>query len=294
MELGQGRLEGVLREGFPGQRMLVLPRPLVRAALELPGTSELLVTDCGYFPHAGHHGRARSHPIDEAVLLICVRGRGWCETEQGRHEVRAGEIVLLPPRTPHAYFADNDDPWTLWWLHLAGRSVSAMVNLIGASVATPVRVPADSYGAALLAAEIVGWMEQDTTEASLVAAAGTAWHLLGLLASSRKPTAGADERIERAAEYLRQHFAARTSVAELASAAGLSSSHFAALFRQRIGVPVNSYQTQLRMARARELLGTTNKSVVEVAKESGYDDAFYFTRQFRKMHGVSPSSYRRQ
>ncbi len=39
-------------EGFPGQRMRVLPRPLVAQALAAPATAQLLVTDVGFFPRA--------------------------------------------------------------------------------------------------------------------------------------------------------------------------------------------------------------------------------------------------
>ena len=284
----------LVRDGFPGQRMLVLPRPLVRAALERPTTRELLVTDCGYFPHADRHGRTRQTTIDQAILLICVRGRGWCETRGGRFEVEPGQAVFLPPRTPHVYGADEHDPWTLWWMHVAGRAVDDLVHSVGATDVAPVRVPADPSGIALLAAEVVSRAERDTTEASLVGAAGAAWHLLAMLGSSRGPTSDTVELVDRAAEHLRKNINARIAVGELASSVGLSTSHFASQFRKRMGVPVNQYQAQLRMSRARELLVTTSRSVADIAAEIGYDDAFYFARQFRKVHGVSPSGYRQQ
>ncbi|GAB3274238.1 helix-turn-helix domain-containing protein [Kineosporia babensis] len=284
----------VLGAGFAGQRMLVLPRPVLNEALSRPVTSELLVTDCGYFPHAERHGRERHDPIEQAVVLICVRGRGWCRTDGSDFDIRAGEVAVLPAGHPHAYGADPDDPWTLWWLHTAGRAVPSLVEVIGASAKAPVRVPADAHGIALLAAEVVAWMERDTTPSSLVASSGAAWHLLTLLASSRSVRDGAETLVERAAEHLRTNISARTSVSELASTAGLSESYFAALFRRRMGVPVQTYQTQVRMGRARELLATTERSVAEVSTECGYDDPWYFSRQFRRVHGTSPSVYRKQ
>lgn len=274
--------------------MLVLPRPVVIESLELALTRELLVTDAGYFPHAERHGRIRERPIEQAVVLICVRGSGWCGTSEGRFEVRAGEVVVLPAGAPHSYGADPKDPWTLWWLHVAGRSMPALVELIGATVRAPVRIPADAQGIALIAAEVVAWMERDTTRASIVAAAGSAWHLLTLLASSRSVRDSTETVIERAAEHLRTNISARASVSELAAAAGLSESYFAVLFRRRLGVSVLVYQTQLRMAHARHLLGTTERSVAEIAGECGYDDPWYFSRQFRKVHNLSPSAYRKQ
>ena len=74
-------------DGFPGQRMLVLPRPRVREALQLPGTAHLVVTDCGYFPEAQSHGQTRNSPIPQAVIIVCAKGSGWCRTEAGRFEV---------------------------------------------------------------------------------------------------------------------------------------------------------------------------------------------------------------
>ncbi|TFD93414.1 helix-turn-helix domain-containing protein [Cryobacterium lactosi] len=46
------------------------------------------------------------------------------------------------------------------------------------------------------------------------------------------------------------------------------------------------------MARARELLDTTDQSIAAVASATGYPDSFYFARQFKKVHDMTPSGYR--
>jgi AraC family transcriptional regulator of arabinose operon len=139
-------------------------------------------------------------------------------------------------------------------------------------------------------------LERDTTTASLLAAAGAAWHLMALLASDRSTGHGRYAAIDRAAEYLRTHIDDHVSVAELAAMSRLSGSHFDALFKSRIGYPALQYQTQLRIARARELLDTTDHSIAAVATATatatGYPDSFYFTRQLKKVHGVMPFGYR--
>jgi AraC family transcriptional regulator, arabinose operon regulatory protein len=66
----------LIADGFPGQRMLVLPRPRVREFLDQPGTNHLVVTDCGYFPEAQSHGRTRNTPLSQAVVLVCANGKG--------------------------------------------------------------------------------------------------------------------------------------------------------------------------------------------------------------------------
>lgn len=283
-----------IAEGFPGQRMLVLPRPRVREALQLAGTSHLVVTDCGYFPEAQSHGRSRNAPIQQAVVIVCAKGSGWCETDAGRFEVSAGQVIILPPGYAHSYGTDADDPWTLWWLHVAGRDLPEFLDAAGMTIQSPVRNLSDVYRVVALIAEVLQWMERDSTTASLLAAAGAAWHLMALLASDHSPSNQRSGSIDQAAEFLRDHIDERIDVAQLAAMVRLSPSHFAALFKKQIGYPVLQYQTQLRMARARELLDTTEMPVAQVAAAAGYADSFYFARQFKSVHGLTPFRYRQQ
>ena len=283
-----------IADGFPGQRMLVLPRPRVREFLDQPGTNHLVVTDCGYFPEAQSHGRTRNTPLGQAVVMVCANGKGWCETAAGRFEVETGQVVVLPPGHPHSYGADADDPWTLWWLHVAGPELPAFCAGAGMTIDAPVRKPANLYPLVTLLTEVVQWMERDATSQSLLAAAGAAWHLLTLLAADRTTSDSSTDVIDQAAAYLRAHISEHISVAELSAMARLSSSHFNALFKKHIGYPVLQYQTQLRMARAREMLDTTGLPIATIADTVGYPDAFYFTRQFRQVHGVTPRDYRAQ
>lgn len=274
--------------------MLVLPRPRVREALQLPGTAHLVVTDCGYFPEAHSHGQVRPSPISQSVIIVCAQGAGWCQTEAGRFDVIAGQVIILPQGHPHSYGASADDPWTLWWLHVAGNDLPEFLTAAGMTPESPVRNLSDVYRVVALVAEVLQWMERDQTTASLLAAAGAAWHLMALLASDRAPGNERSGLIDRAAEFLRANLDERTDVASLAAMARLSPSHFAALFRKQIGYPVLQYQTQLRMARAREMLDTTELSIAQVAESAGYPDSFYFSRQFKKLHGVTPFRYRAQ
>ena len=282
----------LIADGFPGQRMLVLPRPRVREYLSQPGTSQLVVTDCGYFPEAQSHGRSRKTPLAQVVVLVCAKGRGWCETASGRFDVETGQVVILPPGHPHAYGSDEDDPWTLWWLHAAGRDLPEFLEAAGMTIDAPVRKPSDLYPVVSLMTDVLRWMERDSTTPTLRAAAGAAWHVLSILGADRTTSDGTTDLADQAAEYLRAHISEHISVSDLAAMARLSTSHFSALFKKHIGYPVLQYQTQLRMARAREMLDTTGMSISSIADAVGYPDAFYFARQFKQLHGQTPRDYR--
>jgi AraC family transcriptional regulator of arabinose operon len=298
-----------IEHGFPGERLHVLPRPRVAQALAEPGVGHLVVTDCGYFPEARAHGIERRTAVPQAIVIACVRGRGWCRIGEGLHPVGPGQVLVIPPDTPHSYGAEQDDPWTLWWLHVAGKDLAEFLRIAHLTTEQPVRTLGDTFRIIALMEAAANSISRDSSTTSLLAASGAAWHLMALLASSRTTRGTRAYVIEEAKEYLRNHLDKRTSSPhlwrDLAPAAPpaepvygkhraprMSSSHFAALFRRNVGMPILQYQTQLRMARARELLDTTEIAVSAVAEQSGYADPYYFSRQFKSIHGTTPLGYR--
>lgn len=282
-----------LRDGFPGQRLRVLPRPLVASALRRPPTSGLLVTDAGYFPRAANHGRRRAEGAREAIVIVCVDGYGRCEADGRTTVVGPGQALVLPPDRPHVYLADPERPWTIWWLHAAGTQVPELLSVIAPDGREALVELHDAYRAVATIDDAIASFERDETLPSLISAAGAGWALLAQLAAD--VVAGGPQRTEpvrQAQDYLRRNFAKPLSVAGLARTAGLSPSHFSALFRAATGGGVVEYTKRLRMARARELLITSSREIGDIAEAVGYTDAFYFSRQFRTVHGCSPSDYR--
>jgi AraC family transcriptional regulator of arabinose operon len=280
-------------DGFPGQRLRVLPAPLAAEAATKPITSRLLVTDAGYFPHAAAHGRSRRHGADQNIAIVCASGIGWLELDgQPARQINAGSAAVIPAGVAHRYRADPDDPWSIWWLHAVG---SDMDDLVGQIVLNgdPVIPLRDAFSAIAAVEEAVTAMEQDETIPMLYLASGAAWRLFAQLASDReRGVAHTDDRMHIVQQYLRAHLGASISVNELARLAGLSTSHFSAVFKQTVGLSVIEYVKRLRSARARELLITTNASIAEIGEAVGYLDAFYFSRQFRAVNGVSPTTFR--
>lgn len=280
-------------DGFEHQRLSVVPRPLVEAALSRPVTRRIVVTDAGYFPRASEHGRHRPAGAAETIVIVCVAGSGWVETDGQRMRVGTATAIVLPGGIPHSYGADRDDPWTIWWCHVRGTDVGELLEAAGV---TPERVTLSLRGVERVTAlldEISTSLARDTTPARLIAASGMAWRLFTQLAVDRLlPEHGTS--LERALRYLEERVDGNVHVGELAAMVGVSPSHLAALFRDATGGGVIAHHLALKMARARHLLDTTDLPVAEVGRRVGIDDPFYFSRRFRLTHGVAPSAYREQ
>lgn len=72
----------------------------------------------------------------------------------------------------------------------------------------------------------------------------------------------------------------------------LSTGHLSNLFQEETGESFSNYLNMLRLAKAKELLKTTDDLVYQVADQLGFNDAYYFSSWFKKMVGTSPTTYR--
>lgn len=75
----------------------------------------------GYYPKALHHYYQRPSGISQAILLYCTDGQGWIELGDNIMQVHPGEIFILPTEMPHSYGADQKNPWSIYWMHLADQ-----------------------------------------------------------------------------------------------------------------------------------------------------------------------------
>ncbi|MGD1897065.1 MAG: response regulator [Phormidesmis sp.] len=94
-------------------------------------------------------------------------------------------------------------------------------------------------------------------------------------------------------QFIDSHYQQPIHLSDVAQAAGYTPSYLTNLSQNHTGRTVKKWITERRMAQARQLLKDTARSIKQISEDIGYTDAGYFTRQFRKLHGVPPKSWRR-
>ncbi|MFM8413726.1 MAG: helix-turn-helix domain-containing protein [Planctomycetota bacterium] len=94
--------------------------------------------------------------------------------------------------------------------------------------------------------------------------------------------------------HVEEHYQGNVSMAEMARLAGLSPTHFNRRFRQLLRMTPTGYLRAVRVQRARTLLATTEKSLVEIATLTGFTDQSHFTKRFRQTTGLTPDAYRKR
>jgi AraC-like DNA-binding protein len=98
--------------------------------------------------------------------------------------------------------------------------------------------------------------------------------------------------IKPAIEIIRSDFLSREiHTGELARVSGVSETYIKRLFCERFGMPPKRYIIQMKINHAAELLRFGEYKISDVALMSGYSDVYFFSRQFKKYMGISPSDF---
>ena len=104
-----------------------------------------------------------------------------------------------------------------------------------------------------------------------------------------------DSVISEAKLYMSQHFTdPNLMLQDVAKAVNMSNSRFSTVFSQQNGQTFTEYLIFLRLNKAKEMLKGTNIRSSQIARETGYNDAHYFSYIFKKNTGLTPSEYRAQ
>lgn len=115
----------------------------------------------------------------------------------------------------------------------------------------------------------------------------------GQLLQSSSLVSKSDSRLAFAVNYIRQNLHQKLSLEKIAKMAYLSKSNFFKLFKQELGISPNDFIIRERIAQAKYLL-KMQRSVKEVAYQTGFSDSNYFIKAFKAIVGLTPKIYQMQ
>ena len=210
-------------------------------------------------------------------------------------DVDPGDFFVIPAKRPHLYKADDQNPWSIYWIHFTGNIATQIVSAIKKNVG-PKGFLKHSEQSINLFKEIYAQFERGYGSDNLMYANMCLWHFLTTFmynekyASTGKPNA--KDEINTAIDFMKKNVTEVLTVEEIAASASLSISHFTYLFKTKTGFSPIEYFNHLKIQQACQYLLFTNRRVREISYELGIDDPYYFTRMFTKVMGMSPKTYR--
>ncbi len=101
-----------------------------------------------------------------------------------------------------------------------------------------------------------------------------------------------DKRLQRVADYVKEHIAEAINLDKVADIACVTKMHLIRMFRKKMGITPLQYIIRKKIQHTQGLLLTTNLSVGRIGESIGMYDTSYFIRLFKKHIGFTPQSYR--
>ena len=251
---------------------------------------------------AGHLRGGIEHRVERETypgheLILCLSGHGWLRIAGKKHDVGPGQLVWVNCHHPHAYGAVSRDPWELFWMRIEGRPLDRLCELLQAR-SQPVFDGIDHAAIAREFEHAFQWMTGTRPgDAALASAAVAA--VIGLLFDARLSEPGMVQpelppAVQKAVERMRLYFHTPTRVVELAQLSGMSESHFSRQFKAAMGTSPIDWLRRERIHQAKRRLIESDDPVKEIARQVGYHDQFFFSKDFKKMTKLTPTQFRDQ
>lgn len=105
-------------------------------------------------------------------------------------------------------------------------------------------------------------------------------------------TSSSDILVEQIKRYLASHLQENITLKVLENEFFFNASYISRIFKRKTGENYNEYLLKLRIERAKELLVTTNRSIIQISDATGFGNSKYFSRIFKSMTGMTPVNYR--
>jgi len=285
-------------DGFPGQISIVLPEKIISLIKANPLISDLYLTDIGYYPQASHHFRERPTGIAEFILIYCVDGQGEIRLGEISYSVLADHYFIIPAGMAHAYHSDEQNPWSIYWIHFSGMKAGLFARFACQSLAIDRSKTSRTSDRIDLFSEILRNLDRGFSIETLEYINLCLNYLLASFTHLSQfrlvKQAGENDPIAQSINFMLENLSKKLKLGEIAKETGLSASHYSRLFLNRTGHPPIDYFIQLKIQRACRLLDNYGWTIADVSRETGFDDQFYFSRVFRKVMDMSPAEYRKR
>lgn len=236
--------------------------------------------------------------FNEYQLVYISEGEGYFESASvGRTKIAAGTMFLLFPGEWHTFSPDTSTGWTQYWIGFRGVNIDLKIENGFLSKTSPIFQVGINDTLIKLYNEAIQTARQERSCFQLLLA-GIVDHLLGLtymLDHNRRfeeQNSEVTAKIQKAKVLMLESLYEPVSLEEIASLAGMSYSSFRQHFKDYSGSGPATYMRNLRLERAMELLTQTSLTVKEIAYTLNFRSPEYFSLQFKKAFGRSPSDYR--
>jgi len=227
-------------------------------------------------------------------LHYIINGKGILNYRGMSYEVGKGDLFIIPPGESISYKADKEDPFSYYWMVLAGQSAYEMLQEIGLSKDN-ICVKCKKHNTEIV--DLFGRMNRVYLEHPKAEYEMLGWFYL--LFDRFKVAISAEDDFNRGhyvnqtvilvgCSYMNSHF----TVDDICVNLNLSLSYLNRVFKRDMKMSPKQYLTFIRIKNACDLLVQTNRKITSIARLAGFEDTKLFARDFKKSTGMTATGFR--
>lgn len=219
----------------------------------------------------------------------------------------AGDVAMAPPYFFHRTIAETDTPYNNILIKFTPDYIEPFIKIIGQSVFDDLyktRVcrfnPESQDKIKNMFFEMFEEFKKDKPYKELILQ-GMLFRLFTTILEERLPTN--DVKMNKsplttpvmdALYHIESYYNQNPTLEELAKIANLSAAYFSRLFHAQLGMSCSEYINNVKLRHVQTMLEQTDKSIMDIALETGYCHGDYLSAQFKKKIGISPTEFRKK
>ncbi|MFK4810335.1 helix-turn-helix domain-containing protein [Devosia sp. ZW T5_3] len=227
------------------------------------------------------------------VIQHTIVGEGRLDFAGVRHRLVPGQTMVLSLPHAHRYWLERGGHWEYFWMVLNGREALRLAREIIDAAGPVVTLPPSIVDRLALACHtLIDRPGISPGEASSAAYGAMAALHDGVFGTDTAPDFTLPPAIARVVAYIDTNLNRTLNVDRLATLAEMSRSHFVRQFTLATGLAPSSFVQERRIERIERLLVATDMTIGAIAALTGFSDANYLAKAFRRLRGMTPLDYR--
>lgn len=277
-------------------RYCVIPQAVQKRMIQHPLCRNLFLTEIGFEADTGFRPFKKHTAGNHYLLIYVAKGEGWYTVKGKTYPVKENDFFVLSPDVAMRLGSSKDNPWSIYWAFFSGvQAENILQHLMGRNSHAP-RKAKPLVGRIAQFNDILHHLELMENIENLVYANSRFYTFLcsfRLTVLSSKKHAKKDGVIQ-SIEYMRENIHGNVTLPELAKVAGLSVSHYCALFKKKTMQSPLSLYMSMKVQRACQMLQNRDQTIKSIAYNLGFFDQYHFSRVFKQVMGASPKYFKGQ
>ena len=276
------------------RRYYVIPYIVQKRMTQHPLCRILFLTEIGFEEDTAFRPFKKHTAGNHYLFVYVAKGSGWYTVKGKTYVVEENDFFVLAHDTAVKLGPSQEHPWSIYWAFFSGtHAADMMMHLMGKN-SIAARKAKPLVGRIAQFNDILHHLELLENIENLVYANSRFYTFLcsfRLTVLSSKRHAKKDA-ITQSIQFMRDNIHGNVTLKDVAKAAGLSVSHYCAVFKKKTMQSPLSLYTSMKVQRACQMLQNKDQTIKSIAYSLGFFDQYHFSKVFKQIMGTPPKHFK--